>query len=822
VSARAISPLLFASGAASLILEVCWFRRMAQVAGGTAVAMAVVLAAVIGGMAIGAFVFGPRADRSERPLRLYGLLELGVAGCALVVAWAPERLLLLPPAILMGGTLPAAVAALRSADGRSIGWLYAMNTLGAVCGTVLAGFFLIPALGLKGAMLCGVALSGAAGAVALRVAGTRVGREVAAREPGARKAIVLYAVSGFLGLVAEVAFTRQLVLVFGSSTYAFSTMLAVFLFGIGAGGALGTRFTKRDQLARLQWTVATTAALFSLAAYAVYHLPKLYIIGYGALGAGFGAGLVLRFLLTALVLLPGALGLGVAFPLAAHAAGRTGRSTGMLYAANTAASVLGSTLAVFVFVPLLGPSLAVGSVALAAALACGLKRAALALVATVALLPPPAIAREHLLSGAFYTPEAFLLDGKLDRRTWDEGVDIWFARHGREATASIHRWYGRNSVLVDGKAVASNQVLADEHHLSLLGHLPMAIHPDPQFVLVVGLGMGTTYRAVKEHAPEQLAVVEIEGAVAEAAARLGVKPDELHVTDARALLKRTKHRFDVITSDPIHPWVRGGGDLYSLEYFELVKGRLLKGGVACQWLPVYQMGLQDVRDVVRTFSEVFTTHAYFGGGDLVLVGMVGKEPPKPRRLDLESLRRIGAADQGELFVAGHDALRAVAGELLRDDNLRLEFSAPRQVASPELGDCLAWIRKLWESPPRPYAAILDAEIARAKGQWRDWEDNMKLARRQAPDHGFVKQLTGENHLRWCIDATLRGQFKVAEKALGWAEAYLPDDPRVMGAKAELYERRGEGAKARKLYAFLLEQTPDSAFLKRKLESTGDG
>ncbi|MHC4958827.1 MAG: fused MFS/spermidine synthase [Planctomycetota bacterium] len=782
--------------------------------------MAIVLAAVIGGMALGAFWFGPRADRSERPLRLYGRLELGVAGCAFVLPWLMTGtwsiVPLLCPAILMGGTLPAAVAALRSADGRSIGWLYAANTLGAVFGTLLAGFVLIPALGLHGAMLCGVALSGGAGAVAVRIGGERIGREVGDGDPGARRAIFLYAVSGFLGLVAEVAFTRQLVLVFGSSTYAFSTMLAVFLFGIGAGGALGTRFTNRNQLARLEWTVATTAALFSLGALAVYFLPRLYIVGYGALGAGFGAGLVLRFLLAALVLLPGALGLGIAFPLAAHAAGRTGKSTGMLYAANTAASVLGSTLAVFVFIPWLGPTLAVAGVAVVAALACGPRRAILALVATAGLLPPPDVAREHLLSGAFYTPDAYLIDGRLDRRTWNEGVDIWFARHGREATAAIHRWYGRNSVLVDGKAVASNQVLADEHHLSLLGHLPMAIHPDPQRVLVVGLGMGTTYSAVKEHAPEQIAVAEIEAAVAEAAAQLGVKPDELHITDARALLKRTGQSFDVITSDPIHPWVRGGGDLYSLEYFRSVKSRLRPGGVACQWLPVYQMGLQDVRDVVRTFSEVFHTHAYFGGGDLVLVGMVGREPPRPRRIELESLQRIGAADQAELFVAGHERLRAAGGEILRDDNLRLEFSAPRQVTSPELADCLAWIQELWQAPPVPYAAILEAEVARARGQWRDWEDNMKLAREQAPDHGFVKQLTGENHLRWCIDATLRGQFKVAEKALGWAEAYLPDDPRVMGAKAELYERRGEKQKAHRLYKHLLEQTPDSAFLKRKL------
>ena len=201
-----------------------------------------------------------------------------------------------------------------------------------------------------------------------------------------------------MGLVAEVAFTRQLVLVFGSSTYAFSTMLAVFLLGIGSGGAIGTRF-RTNHLRKLEWTVAITAALFSLSALSVYFLPRLYLEGYLVLGQDFHSGLVLRFLLAAVVLLPGCIGLGIAFPLAAHEAGATGGSTGRLYAANTLASVAGSTLAVFLFVPLLGPRVTIATIALLAGLACGKRCLPVLIITACGFIPPPAVAREHLLAG---------------------------------------------------------------------------------------------------------------------------------------------------------------------------------------------------------------------------------------------------------------------------------------------------------------------------------------------------------------------------------------------------------------------------------------
>ncbi len=834
--------LLFFSGAAALVLEVAWFRRLAQVAGATSVALAGVLAAVIGGMALGSLLFGRVADRVKNPARLYAALEAGVTVCALLspwwidmaqpvyvalAGWPFARFLfsiahLAPAAVLMGGTLPAVAAALDTAPaerGRALGWLYAANTLGAVAGTMAAGFVLLPGIGLAQTTRSAAIASGlAAGGALLMRARTRQARSTAlhpVEQGDARTAIRLFALSGFLGMAAEVGFTRGLVLVFGSSTYAFTTALAVFLLGIGLGGALGAALLRPDRNA-LRWLgaiVVSTAALFSLAARAMYLLPRLYLEAYVRWGDAFDTGLWLRFALAAVVLLPGAIGLGMAFPFAARLAAeqKAGAGTGRLYGWNTLASIVGSTVAVFVLVPMLGMHYAVAGVALVVGVAAWLqvrRRWTLALVALIllGLVPPRETARERLLMGIYYAPGRYLRDGAIDEQAWDDGVDLPVTRYGREATVSLFRWYGPLSVLVDGKAVATAQSVTDVQHLELLGHLPMALRPDAARVLVVGLGLGTTYRAVEQHAKGNVVVCEIEEAVGEVVAQIGVKPKTLVVQDARLYLKRGGERFDVITSDPIHPWVRGGGDLYTREYFELCKSRLAPGGVMCHWLPLYQMGFEDVRAVVRTFCEVFRTDLYFAGTDLVLLGSAGESVPRPP---------AGATMFGEelsaLRVAGHDALVATTADapLLLEDALRLEYSTPRHLDSSELAESLRWVRSLWSDPPTPYDALLSAQEAAATGDGARLGDELARALREAPQHVFTRRYAGETYL------SAAGQFG-SEGFLRKAKELLGDDPRLIGVEADLRAEQGRRAEAAALYERLLKLQPDNKYAQRRL------
>ncbi len=859
-------PLLFLSGAGALVLEIAWLRRMAQIAGATAVALAGVLAAVIGGMALGAHLLGRVADRGRRPALLYAGLEAGVAVFAvlsplLLAAAAPlvvgihraaaghdvlvltgsflvTVLVLAPPTILMGGTLPAAAAAVRTSAGRrgrDLGRLYAVNTLGGVAGTLLSAFVLLPSLGLATTMRAAAVLSGTA-AFGAWVLGRRA--VVVPPAPPAlpsvegravRRAVHLAALSGFLGLAAEVVFTRALVLVLGATTYAFAAVLAVFLLGIVLGSFLGARLAGEKAPRRLELSVCLTAALFSLAALFVFELPRLYLEGYVLLGRTFEAAVALRFAIAAFVLLPGAIGLGVSFPLALHvatAAGK-GRGTGRLLAANALASVVGSTLAVFLLVPALGPSVAMAAVAtaVAGAVAIGARRpgvALLALVATVGFVPPSGPALERLLAGVWFEPDEWIRDGEVVDEWWDEGYDVPFYAWGREATVAVTRWYGAPGLRVDGKVVASSMISADVHHLALLGHVPMAVHEDPQSVLVVGLGMGTTYRAVETHAPRSVRVVEIEEAVPRAAAYLGVVPRGLVLDDARTWLRATDERYDVITADPIHPFVRGSGDLYAKEAYEACRDRLAPGGVLCQWVPLYQLGKNDLIDIVRTFTSVFRADLYYGGADLLLIGTVGRDPPPPRALTGKAqadLERVGAPDLAMLRVAGPDALEAAArdGVVLTEDGLRLEYATPRQMENDEMGACVRWVAALWGEPPPPFDAVIRAEEALAEDRPVD-TDALDRAVALHPAIGFCRRFAGDVYLGLAVRYAAAGRPGAADSALGRAKRRLEGDVRLLGVEADVADAAGDDEREAAALARLLDAVPDSRYVARRLRA----
>jgi hypothetical protein len=381
----------------------------------------------------------------------------------------------------------------------------------------------------------------------------------------------------------------------------------------------------------------------------------------------------------------------------------------------------------------------------------------------VGLVPAPAVARERLLSGVYFTPHAWTTGGKINETSWKEGVDIPFFEYGREATISVWRWYGTSSVLIDGKAEATNQVLADDVHLSLLGHAPIVLD------------------------------------------------------DARAYLRRTKETFDVITSDPIHPWVRGSGDLYTREYLESCRAHLAEGGVACLWVPLYQMGVGDIKDILRTFCAVFPSAAlYYGGEDLVAVG--GEELGTPRALEgeaLKQLKALGTEDLSKLEIARRDRILAAVGEgpILTDDALRLEYSTPRRTDNSAKNDCLRWVLKLWGTPPPPYGSML---LAQAAATYDEMWKHLMQARKEAPESAYVRRAVGEEYFLAADDAIREGRIDSALKSFRAARGYVPSDPRLLGLEAELRVAQGNNEAAVELFERLLKLDPESAYLKRRI------
>lgn len=788
--------MFFLSGAAALVYQVVWVRALTLIFGGSHLAVTAVLSIFMAGLAIGGYAIGRRVDRAARPLRLYGLLEIGIAASALAfmglvkvypalyVVLARGRdeatlyltavrmlfstVALIVPTILMGGTLPvlSRFVSRQPEHLRShLSFLYGLNTLGAVAGALLAGFILLPAYVVSTTLLVAVAANTLIGLVSLALPETAAdaareeGEAGAARRleatapPGGRPAtagaaghgvaasLVLWGigVSGFCALAYEVLWTRVLTIAVGASVYGFTIMLVAFLTGIALGskayGALAALAGTPDPQSRrpIAWFGLTQVAIgvsaFLVTVYLrdvpanVVRLQSLFL---GSDVAPFRARVWAGFTLAFLYMVVPALFMGAAFPLAGEALARrrraVGRAVGDVLASNTLGAILGAASSGLVMIHLFGIErslqmlavvnagfglLVLASLQPARSLLVGAAAATLAVLALLA-------ARDDLLRvwdrkyfAIFRSnqPEAFRTAEMV--REAVENTDVLYYAEGTEAIVSVIRVKGgEQAFLTNGRVEASTHPQAQQVQFAL-GHLPMLLARTPRDVLVVGLGSGMTAGATAVHpSVERVTIVEIERSVlgvarAFASYNHGVLDHptvRVVVNDGRNFLLTTDRTFDVITADPIHPWFRGAGSLYSTEYFRLAAARLRPGGVIAQWLPIYELTPRDLASIVRTFREHFPhTLLFLTHYDAELVGSLEPfaidEAELERRIaaprvagDLRKVMMGSATDLLSYFVMGTAGMArfAQAGILNTDDNLYLEFSAPFSIANPAL------------------------------------------------------------------------------------------------------------------------------------------
>jgi len=807
--------LYAASGAAALVYEVVWTRLLTLRMGHTVAAASTVLAALMGGLAVGAWLAGSRTRRAPAAnLRVYAALELIVAGCALVLPIAlaatvpllastyadgdaPARFAILRltislvlvgvPAAAMGATFPIAAEwyALAAADA---GVLYAANTAGAAAGAIAAGFWLIPAIGLRAATMVGVGLSGAAAAGALwiasrgavaapdaaeaprktnatsRASARRNERSrrtpVAAPARAPRLAMTAAAVSGFVALVYEVAWTRLVALVIGPTTYAFAIVVAAVVVGLAIGSSAGARLARRSS-ATLSWLAtmltATAVAASAAAWFAASRLPLIVAAQVSDPAAAFAPIVVRQAIGVALLLLPMACALGAVFPLAvaATSADRTaiGRDAARVYAWNTVGAIGGSLAGGFVLLPAVGLqnvfriSAFIGVAAAAAVLVVGRPNAGAHPRAAAAALTLAALGAgwfllapwdlDLLASGAYkYAP--YLRQG-----TFESEVRSWrlaYYRDGAAATVSVRELAGMRSLVIDGKVDASN--MGDMLTQRLLGILPVLLHPHPDQVCIIGLGSGVTVgSALASGGVRRADVVEISPDVVKASElfaqengrALAAPAVHLIVGDGRSHLLLTDRRYDVIVSEPSNPWMAGIAALFTREFFEAAKARLAPDGVFCQWAHTYDISDGDLRSIVRTFTASFpqSTMWLVGEGDLLLIGTNGASIA-PHLDGIAERWRAGAlpALLDEVGIGGRAAPFALfsmliggPAELARygdgaamqsDDRMALEFSAPRAIYGPTTSDNAATLRALAAHaalPPAARAALDEATDA---------------------------------------------------------------------------------------------------------------
>ncbi len=721
-------PLFFMSGATALVYQTLWARQLHLVFGTSTFAISTVLASFMAGLAVGGFWMARRVDSLPRPLLAYGLLEIFIGLYALgfpMLLWvieptylwvgrtfAPSPLVygliqfamvgtaLVLPTAGMGATLPllARFATQRlGAAGNQVGLLYSVNTAGAVCGTILAGFFLLPWFGLSATTWIAGVANLLLGLAALGVANMSAGAlqstvEEDVEEPPLPADFPLVAtvafLAGFAALIYEVAWTRVLALILGASVYAFSVMLIAFLVGIAIGGAVGGRHADRtlrlEGRRRLLMLLATlqvgVGVLGWLLLWAFSELPFWYVAVYDALNVSEnpGAFVVLGLVMAGALMTPPALLMGATFPVAVRAAvgdpKKLGGPVGRIYGWNTVGSMLGAFAAGFVLLPWIGVQNSVlvgvsvnglGALLVWWRISEGRRRfvgvavwaLTVSFIFTVARPPWNPLV---MTSGMYKYADLFHDHTREGVMAFATGrTELLFYEEGLSSVVTVARNLksGNRYLANNGKVDASSS--GDMPTQVLLAMIPLQFVENPKRALVIGLASGVTVGSVNRSLSlEQIDVVELEPAIVRAAALFDdvnhrvLEDPRVNViaNDGRnQVLLSESGSYDLVISEPPNPWITGVSNLFTQEFFELGRSRLAPGGVWAQWVHLYGMDTPDLRSLLGSFADTYPYVAVYGtieGADLVLVG--SDEPLIPTREMAEDLWYSTPATQKEL------------------------------------------------------------------------------------------------------------------------------------------------------------------------------
>jgi predicted membrane-bound spermidine synthase len=764
---RAVLPLasfvFFLSGVSALIFETLWFRQAGLAFGNSLWASALVLSSFMAGLALGNGLAARHGERLRDPIRFYAVLEVAIAAAGVQLVWflprftpflafalrplldapwllQPARfaaafVLLLVPAVAMGATLPTFVKAVSGGErdfGRLLGRLYGWNTLGAVAGALSGELFWIPRVGVL--LSAGVAAGGnlLAAALALGLArqlgrAQRVGEPAVPRRPFTRAALRLLLASfgsGGILLALEVVWFRMLALFSPNTSGAFALMLAVVLAGIGLGGLLAALWLRARP--RAHGGVAALALLSGAVSVVGYRLLPLARARWSDAEL-FGplATLTLSLaLMFATSLLSGVLFVFLGKRLNEEL-GSGVRSAGLVTLANTLGAMLGPLVASFVLLPGIGMerslfllALAYGGVALCApglgsgASPRGLAPSAAALglfVLALIRFPSGLIEGMHRAFLATFADETVIA-----LREGVSGTLAYLRSDWLDAPYSYR-------LVTDNYPMAGNELIG-KRYMELFAYLPLAFHAQPKQALLISYGLGSTAKAlVDEDRLEHIDVVDISREILEMGELvfppgedpLGDPRVEIHVEDGRYFLHTTQRRYDLITGEPPPPALAGVVNLYTREYFELLRSRLAEGGLVSYWLPVMQMLPDEAKAITGAFCAAFPDCSLWEGTprDWIMLGSRDARGPIPEeviRLPWTQPRRLAR-------------LRIIGIE--RAEQLAALFLADAATLAPWIGDVPPLVDDrphraprlhVWRRPPREFAELTDTSAARRR------------------------------------------------------------------------------------------------------------
>ncbi len=716
--------ILFAgSGCAALIYEVVWYQMLQLAVGATAVSMGFLLAAFMGGLGLGSILW-PRMQRYAKvhPLRVYAALETGIGILGLLVLWGIpliERayiagfqsglsnqilrgllaaVCLMPPTVLMGASLPA-LSRWIELNQRGVswwGWLYGGNTLGAVFGCLLAGFYLLRLYNVATATYAAAAINFAVALLSLLMASRLPARsdlDNVAEEPalpldpakplGYEWSIYLaISLSGAGALGAEVVWTRLMGMLLGSTVYVFSIILAVFLIGIAVGSGAGAALARSlNPRAALGWCQALLAIAVFWTAYMIADsLPYWPVNPMLTISPWHTFQLDLARCLWAI--LPSALFWGASFPLALAAVARPGEDSGKLvggiYAANTLGAILGALIVSLALVPWIGTQdterVILIMAAIGAAVVLGPYAWERSSTVTSSVLTLTLIFAGYLAMNVDKIPGELIAYGR--RIAVSGGSKVLYTVEGRNSSVAITQ-YNDNAIEVDvnGHVEATTEIF-DMKLQRMVGHLPALLHPNPKSVLGIGFGAGVSAGTFTRYPGlEHITVCEIEPVIPPTSTRFFAPQDydvyhnpRTHIVydDARHYILTTKEKYDVIASDPLDVFVKGTAAIYSVEYFNMIKQHLNPGGYFSLYVPLYETDERTIKSEIATFLAAFPNGTIWAntrdgqGYDMVFLGQ--NEPLKinvdeiQARLDrpdytlvAQSLKDVGIGSAVDLF-----------------------------------------------------------------------------------------------------------------------------------------------------------------------------
>jgi predicted membrane-bound spermidine synthase len=679
-----VSLLFVCTGASGLVFEILWVKQLTLVVSSTTFAVSLTVSVFLAGLMLGSELAGRLARKTARPLRAYALAELLAGALAsavtLLLPRLPEvaaalglpgggplparaalvTLILLPPTLAMGATLPLLsryVAADDARVGADVGTLYTLNTLGAALGCGLGGFIAVSLLGVTRASLLASAVNFAVGLIAFalsRAEHSPPAPETSAAAPPLGWLEGLFFASGFASIAYEVLWFRVLSTFFDATTYAFTVLLCTFLLGLVLGGALYVRrWAHHPRPLELLTGLQSGIALSSLVAFMLMGLSPGLSHAVHQLAAGGPWSFVVAMALHAVVIiLPPTVLIGAVFPLVVRLgterAADAGPRVGRLYAINTLGGIIGSFLAGFVLIPVLGTQLSYSLVCmLSMVLALYVqrrdlaapRRARLQLGAVTALLAfglwlPP---RDYWTHAQVASPDAKVLslhegrDGTLSvlEYTKDSVCQSGLYRCDDRCPAFAHR------KLTFGAISYASTVLPARRYMRFQAHVAMLLRPAASDVLEVCFGTGTTAGAFVSHPQlESLTLVDLNPDVfAQAPLFNEVNHDvfsdaRVHriVDDGRHFLLSTEQQFDVVSFEPPPPRAAGVVNLYSRDFYALVKQHLKKGGVVTQWIPLDQQSSRLDRALVKAMSDVFKHVTLYVPSRLHGIAVASDEP----------------------------------------------------------------------------------------------------------------------------------------------------------------------------------------------------